>query len=144
MSNAKFGEPWSFGEGEDGREMQREDSFPITWDTRLEERTITCVNAFEGIDDPEAELARLRKIEEAERKPIELATPHFREALELLTEAIEEEAFQPCFDQDNFMIGPSLLGPLTLAYCALLEVRLAIGLSDGRAAQVTAGEGCTY
>ena len=141
MSNAKFGEPWSFGEGEDGREMQREDSFPITWDTRLEERTITCVNAFEGIDDPEAELARLRKIEEAERKPIELAKPHFREALELLTEAIEEEDFQPCFDRENFMIGPSLLGTLTRAYDALLEVRDALGLSEDIAETVTEGEG---
>lgn len=72
----------------------------------------------------EAELAHLRKVEEAAR-------PHIEEALEVLIGAIEDQDFQPCFDQENFMVGPSLLGHLSRAYDAVLKVRTALGDSDG-------------
>jgi hypothetical protein len=63
-----YGEPWEFVDGEvcghDGHPIYSID--PHT-DFTLEPRIISCVNACLGMEDPEAALVRLRKVEEAAR-----------------------------------------------------------------------------
>ena len=45
-----------------------------------------------------------------------------KEALEIIIDTIEDEDFQPCFDLENFMVGPALLGNLTRVHDALVKV----------------------
>ncbi len=43
------------------------------------------------------------------------------EALEIVSETIEDEDFQPCFDSENFMVGPALLGNLSRIHDAIVK-----------------------
>ncbi len=72
MSEAKFGEPWQEMKGWPREIATATDVWiaDFTQHGQRFERAIACVNVFEGIDDPEAELARLRKIEAAAQESL--------------------------------------------------------------------------
>ncbi len=44
-----------------------------------------------------------------------------KEALEIIIETIEDEDFQPLFDQKNFMVGLALLGNLNRIHDAIVK-----------------------
>ena len=87
MSEAKFGEPWDVSDrGVMGDRIIVDcDGIPIraSWERR--KRSLVCVNAFAGVDDPEALMAAVRDYCEgfnaADNKATRLALYRLRAAM---------------------------------------------------------------